>query len=133
MSIPQRVKEFLEFKELSQKQFCVATGYSENNLSNFLTGRTQTPRIDLLEAIANHYPDISLHWILTGEESMLRGAPPPPPEEEGEPQPTDPEARILNRLLIRHIREIARAVKKDNPELYYKLGLDGLLEDLGQE
>lgn len=129
MSVNQRVKEFLESEALSQKEFCQKTGYSENNLSNFLTGKTKLPRIDLLEAIAIHFPHVNLKWILTGEGEMsenraVSGTKAPPKKEEFSIK----EKEILYQLLLSKVKEMAREIERNNPEKYYALDLDKLLK-----
>lgn len=57
-------------RNFSQRDFCKLTGYSENNLSNFLIGKTTNPRIDLIEAFTAHFPDLSINWLFTGQGSM---------------------------------------------------------------
>lgn len=122
----------MNFKGLSQKEFCLATEYSETNLSNFLTGKTQSPRIDLLEAIAVHYPDISISWILTGKGKMIKGEGGAEGQKGNEPEklPNKEDRELALRLLARHVQNLARDIKERDKQRYEELNLDGLLEDL---
>jgi Ser-tRNA(Ala) deacylase AlaX len=52
---------------LSQLEFSQTTGYGEKSLSNFLTGRVKYPKIDLIDAVVRHYPELNLKWLFTDE------------------------------------------------------------------
>ncbi|MCB9291918.1 MAG: helix-turn-helix transcriptional regulator [Lewinellaceae bacterium] len=62
MSVKERVEFLLKQTNLSQSEFASKSGYSRAVLSNFLTGKTDKPRIDLLEAIKKYF----LHSTSTG-------------------------------------------------------------------
>jgi transcriptional regulator with XRE-family HTH domain len=70
MPLSERIKEFLDEKEISQKDFCDKTGYNDRTFSNVLTGRTKVPKIDLVEAFIRFYPEVDIRWLILGDGEM---------------------------------------------------------------
>ena len=66
-----RLKKFIDFRNLSGKEIEDLTGYSAHNIWQFTSGRTSNPRIDLIKAFADHFPELNLHWLFTGEGEMF--------------------------------------------------------------
>ena len=54
-------------------------GVARAGVSHILSGRNR-PGFDFLEAMAIHFPDISMDWLLTGKGRMYKDASPLPPE-----------------------------------------------------
>ena len=71
IEIHERFKKFLQHKGLSQSEFSQITGYGEKSLSNFLTGRVKYPKIDLIDAVIRHFPELDLVWLFTAEGEMF--------------------------------------------------------------
>lgn len=69
-TINQRVRRFFENKKISQKLFSEVTGYDEKSISNIVNDKTKYPKADFFQALAIHYPEINLRWLLIGEGEM---------------------------------------------------------------
>lgn len=136
MSVTERVKIFLKEKDLNLTAFCKQTGYSLSNFSNFLAGRTTNPRIDLIEAFTNHFPEFSINWMFTGEGSMWMhgegGSPLRVVKEE--PEEVDPEKELLkeellgvykaqNKMLEEKVQRMERDIKEHCEGLAKRMGL----------
>lgn len=129
----------LQDKGLSQKEFCDITGYKQNNLSNFLTGRTTLPKVDLLQAVAEYFPEVDVNWLLTGRgklyreeqalKEMLAEEPTATYQKEGEEE--DETLRELVRtqkqllhLMEKRVAQMERNIKQRDPDLARELGLE---------
>lgn len=64
--IGQRLKEFIDEKELSVLSFSERVGIQRSSLSHLFSGRNK-PSIDLLLKIKKQYPDIDLDWLISGQ------------------------------------------------------------------
>jgi transcriptional regulator with XRE-family HTH domain len=67
----ERLNQFLLEKNLSQSEFARQTGYHQKNISGFLTGTVKMPKVDLMVALATHFPELNLRWLLLGEGEMI--------------------------------------------------------------
>ena len=131
MSVKERVEFLLKQTNLSQSEFASKSGYSRAVLSNFLTGKTDKPRIDLLEAIKKVFPTFNLNWLITGQGEIWDG---PPPTGLKDIQPSAapaPNQELFNQLLVQKLQEVARELKTRDPEAYRKLGLEELVDKAG--
>lgn len=70
MTIHDRFLFFLRESNISQKEFCNATGYSPQSLSKFLSKKTENPGVNLYSLTSIHYPRVNIKWLMTGEGSM---------------------------------------------------------------
>jgi transcriptional regulator with XRE-family HTH domain len=70
-TIAQRFTDFLTIKNFSQKIFSDVTGISSATVSNIASGATEFPKADFFQAIAKHFPEVSLRWLLLGEGKMM--------------------------------------------------------------
>lgn len=59
----------MDSQHLSQKAFAQFTGISEGTLSGVLNDRTR-PTLQIVEAVHNRFPNISLEWLLYGVGNM---------------------------------------------------------------
>lgn len=132
MSLRERVKFLLQQTKLSQADFENRSGYSRAVMSNFLTGKTDKPRIDLLEAMKQVFPNLNLNWLITGKGDIWDGPAPNGLEHIKPPQsPTDsPNLELLNALLIQKLEAVARHLQQNDPEAYKQLRLDELIKRL---
>ncbi len=64
-SIGQRLKQYIEEKDLSAIEFSELVGIQRSSLSHLYSGRNK-PSIDLLLKIKNQFHDINLEWLITG-------------------------------------------------------------------
>lgn len=125
MSIPHRIISLLKLKKLKRKDFCDITGYSQSNLSNYLTGKTSKPQIDLIQAFADYFPEISINWLMTGKGEMLNEN---AKEEITGEEDIDPEKGILKDELLsmykRRVTDLEREIKTHCKELATRLELE---------
>jgi transcriptional regulator with XRE-family HTH domain len=127
----KRVEELLKKHRLTQSEFESRSGYSKAVLSNFLTGKTDKPRIDLLEALIIVFPTLNLNWLITGKGETWDGPAPAGLEDLGHTLPTTPpteEQQLLNRLLIAKLKEVAAVLRERDPALYEELRLGDILK-----
>lgn len=145
MTVRERFVSLLEFYSMQQTEFADKSGYGLSALKMFLNGRTKHPRLDFCLAVKKVFPNLSLDWLLLGEEPQWRDAMEKSnydqnklskAEEEQlkyEEQKLDQELRQLrlnNRLMVQTIRRVTEELDQNNPELVKKIKLWELLEDL---
>lgn len=75
----KRLQQFLDAEDISQAQLADTLGVARASISHILSGRNR-PGFDFLEAMALHYPGISLDWLLTGNGRMYKDSAITPPE-----------------------------------------------------
>lgn len=71
MTVKERLKKFIEFKQISKSEFGRAIGVS----SAFVNSIRKSIQPDKVESIALNFPDLNITWLLTGEGDMLNAAP----------------------------------------------------------
>ena len=69
----KRLQQFLDAENISQAQLADTLGVARAGISHILSGRNK-PGFDFLEAMALHYPQISMDWLLTGKGRMYKEA-----------------------------------------------------------
>ena len=67
----KRLQQFLDAENISQAQLADALGVARAGISHILSGRNK-PGFDFLEAMALHFPQISMDWLLTGKGRMYK-------------------------------------------------------------
>lgn len=93
----KRLQQFLEAENISQAQLADTLGVARAGISHILSGRNR-PGFDFLEAMALHYPQISMDWLLTGKGRMYKDSHPawqPEPESSPERPP-----RRVSKILV---------------------------------
>ena len=75
----KRLQQFLDAENISQAQLADTLGVARAGISHILSGRNK-PGFDFLEAMAVHYPQISMDWLLTGRGRMYKDSPASPAE-----------------------------------------------------
>lgn len=68
-SLGVRLQTLLSIKSISQATLASQIGSSKQTVNN-ITGGTHLPRMNVIEEIYNVFPDLNLHWFLTGEGNM---------------------------------------------------------------
>jgi hypothetical protein len=63
----ERILQFIDYKNLSKNKF-----YKETGLANGILDKNSGLSAESIEKIYSKYPEINLHWLLTGEGEMLR-------------------------------------------------------------
>ena len=66
-----RIKQVVEYSQLSASSFADTIGISRSGLTHLLTGRNQ-PSLDVARKILAKYPEISTEWLIMGMGEMLR-------------------------------------------------------------
>lgn len=67
-AVKQRLKEFIEYKKISVRQFCIEIGVSPAFVSNIV----KSIQPDKIDSISKHFPELNTGWLLTGEGEMLK-------------------------------------------------------------
>lgn len=75
----KRLQQFLDAENISQSQLADTLGVARAGISHILSGRNR-PGFDFLEAMALHYPQVSMDWLLTGKGRMYKDTVPAEPE-----------------------------------------------------
>ncbi|MGB1040901.1 MAG: helix-turn-helix domain-containing protein [Flavobacteriales bacterium] len=70
-TLRERFKLFLKEKRLTQIEFSRITGYHKKNISGFLTGTVQAPKMDFIILVAQYFPELNLRWLLLGDGEMF--------------------------------------------------------------
>jgi transcriptional regulator with XRE-family HTH domain len=66
-----RIKQIMEFYELTPASFAEQIGINRSNLTHLFSGRNQ-PSLDLAKKILHYYPEIKTEWLIMGVGEMLR-------------------------------------------------------------
>ena len=84
MSVKERLKKFVEFKELTASAFCKSIGVS----NAYISSMNKSIQPDKIESITLKYPELNISWLLTGEGEMLTGMRPEeaPPDKKRDPE-----------------------------------------------
>lgn len=105
----ERFKQLLEKKNLTATRFAAVIKVNASAMSHILNGRSK-PGFDVLDKIAQAFPDINLNWLISGKGSMfnqhseLSLTEPPQISEVAEETTTAPvEIKITNRKIKRII------------------------------
>lgn len=68
-----RIRQVMEWAQLSQQDFAARLDISPASLSNILTGRTN-PTNTYIRAIHRVFPEINVNWLMFDEGTMLEGS-----------------------------------------------------------
>lgn len=86
-----RIKQVLDYSQLSTTAFADTIGISRSGLTHLLTGRNQ-PSLDVARKILAQFPEISTEWLIMGMGDMFRKDEPLVPQESA-PQETPPSVK----------------------------------------
>ncbi len=67
----ERIQQFLAAENISQAQLADTLGVSKASISHIISGRNK-PGTDFLVSLLQHYPELNIEWILTGNGKMYR-------------------------------------------------------------
>ena len=70
MTVGQRIKEFMECKELSRKAIGKALLIDDSQISKWTEGKLAVPDKHFVSILQN-YPDLNANWLLRGTGPML--------------------------------------------------------------
>ena len=65
-----RIYQLMKYQRMSQKEFAATLCIAEGTLSGIFTGRTR-PTNNIVNAIHECFPHISINWLMFGEGEML--------------------------------------------------------------
>ena len=65
-----RIYQLMKYQGMSQKEFAATLCIAEGTLSGIFTGRTR-PTNNIVNAIHECFPHISINWLMFGEGNML--------------------------------------------------------------
>lgn len=68
ITVKERLIEFIEQENMSQRAFCLSIGKSPT----FVSSMRKSTSSDEIYNISVRYPNLNIEWLLTGEGSMLR-------------------------------------------------------------
>lgn len=71
LSMVDRIKQVIEYSQMSTTVFADTIGVSRSALVHLLTGRNQ-PSLDVVKKILTVFPEISVDWIMFGKGNMIR-------------------------------------------------------------
>ncbi|MDO5443026.1 MAG: helix-turn-helix transcriptional regulator [Bacteroidia bacterium] len=67
----KRLQQFLAAENISQAQFADTIEVARASVSHVLAGRNK-PGYDFIKSITDHYPTLSLDWLINGKGKMYR-------------------------------------------------------------
>jgi transcriptional regulator with XRE-family HTH domain len=67
-----RIKKFMEHKEISASELADAIGVQRSNVTHVLKARNK-PSFQFIEKLLQIYPEINAKWLLLGEGNMIEG------------------------------------------------------------
>lgn len=120
ISTLQRIKQYIDYKGLSNKKFEESVGFSNGAFASQLKNE-RTIGVDKLENILNEYPEINSEWILTGKGKMLKKEGENEKIMKTEADPKDQYIIELQRDKIKSLEnEIERIKKANKPQPGYQ-------------
>lgn len=67
----KRLEQFLSAENISQAQFADTIEVARASVSHVIAGRNK-PGYDFIKSISEHYPKLSLDWLINGKGKMYR-------------------------------------------------------------
>lgn len=116
MGLMARLKQYIDYKGISQYQFCMDVGVSKPFLS-----KERAITTTALEKILIVYNDLNLNWLVTGQGVMILAQ---PNNSESQTHEKTTELLEANRILEKTIRDkntIISLIQSDNERLNKKL------------
>lgn len=71
MNVQKRLKDFIKYLNISERDFCQSIGVSHAYVSNVKSKINASTR----EAMERAYPSLNIEWVLTGRGAMLLDEP----------------------------------------------------------
>ena len=113
-----RIREVINYSQLSAASFADTIGISRSGLTHLLTGRNQ-PSLDVAKKILAKYPEISTEWLIMGMGEMMRPEAEATPEVNTpapEPEPPVKEQPVENSKLMRQTDLFGEYENQDNSQ-----------------
>jgi transcriptional regulator with XRE-family HTH domain len=114
----ERIREVINYSQLSAASFADTIGISRSGLTHLLTGRNQ-PSLDVAKKILAKYPEISTEWLIMGMGEMMRPEAEATPEVNTpapEPEPPVKEQPVENSKLMRQTDLFGEYETQDNSQ-----------------
>lgn len=73
MDLVSRLKQYLDFRQISVTQFADECGIPRPTASQLLAGRNKKVSDEIIGKIHQYYPSLSILWLMFGEGDMLSG------------------------------------------------------------
>lgn len=70
MNHKERILQFIDYKEISKREFC-----RKSILSHTIFNNDSAIGVDKLEKIYNAYPELNMDWVITGRGEMIYDRP----------------------------------------------------------
>ncbi|MGB3463689.1 MAG: hypothetical protein WBA74_00390 [Cyclobacteriaceae bacterium] len=70
MTIGERVKALMEYKEMNYRSFGSVVGYSDSQIRNIIIDKS-IPRFDFIQTLLRIFPDLNSEWLIKGEGVMI--------------------------------------------------------------
>jgi hypothetical protein len=67
MSVKERIKKFIEYREITDRAFCSSIGVS----FSYVNSIRKSIQPDKLKTITEVYPELNPIWLITGDGNML--------------------------------------------------------------
>lgn len=67
-----RLNQVINYSEMTVNAFANTIGVSQSGLRQFLVGQSMNMSTNTLVNLHKEFPNIDLHWLITGEGTMLR-------------------------------------------------------------
>ncbi|NDV63688.1 S24 family peptidase [Bacteroides sp. 224] len=71
-TVVERIKTLLEYKQLTNREFCAKVGFNYSTFHNYLNGRRKAVDLGLISKIIETFDDISPEWLIAGEGDMVK-------------------------------------------------------------
>lgn len=71
MEIVQRIKELVELKAKSKRDFASLIGMEQVTFNNYMIGKRGLS-YEVIDAILSAFPEVSAEWLLRGEGEMIK-------------------------------------------------------------
>ncbi|MEM9649860.1 MAG: helix-turn-helix transcriptional regulator [Bacteroidota bacterium] len=71
MSVSERIKQFIRFKNLNPNSFSKKLGLTNNVTISRLVNENRSPSFSTLYKIKESFPEVNLDWLITGKGLML--------------------------------------------------------------
>lgn len=109
-SVKERLRAYISYTGLSERQFCIKVGVS----TSFVANISKSIQPDKVDRISKHFPDLNTGWLLTGEGEMLRENSPKTPDFASLPEAGHSGSEILLMRIIESkdakIEELSRRI-----------------------
>lgn len=70
MTVKERLKKYLSYKGVNDRTFCLLIGVS----TSYINSMRVSIQPDKILSIAEHFPDLNMGWLMTGEGEMLKNS-----------------------------------------------------------